>query len=442
MESDLVANLISILSLILLLTLGTYFSAAEMAFASLNRARVKNLTESGGKKGRRAILVENLNENRFDEVISTLLICNNTVAITSATVSVALFVRLIGEWGYLVSTVLVSAVVIVFTDILPKSMSKQNPENVALSCAPFLLFLMTILKPVNWGVVKLKDGMSSMFPKSENEETQDERNMLEQEVIFMVEEAEKEGVINEEDSTLITNAIEFNELSAWDIVTPRVDIVSIPLGKSIEEIAEIFLETGYSRMPVHEETLDNIKGVVHLRDFLKCMATSNSEKPVTLEEITTPAVFTVTSARITELFKLMKKEKSHMAIVTDEYGGTEGMITIDDILERLVGDIWDENDEIVEEFLPIGDNKHRILCTSYIDDMFSYFGIKAESESNTVGGWIMDELRRIPEEGDEFTFDNLHVTVTKTEERRAEECIVEVLRSEDETGEIEVKGDN
>ncbi|MCL2372491.1 MAG: hemolysin family protein [Defluviitaleaceae bacterium] len=404
-----------------------------MAFASLNRARIKNMAEAGGKKGKRAALVSELNENRFDDVISTLLICNNLVAIAAATMSVALFIRLIGEtWGYLISTIVISAVVIVFTDIFPKSMAKQNPENVALFCAPFVKMLMTMLTPINWAVMKLKNKMSAMFPKDEEAEEADSQTMLEQEIIFMVEEAEKEGSINEEDSLLITNAIEFNEITAWDVITPRVDIVSIPLGMPIDDIAQLFLESGYSRMPVHEDTLDNIKGVVHLRDFLRCMATSQSKKPITLEKIMTPPLYTVTSAKITELLKLLKAEKCHMAIVTDEYGGTEGMVTMDDILERLVGDIWDENDEIVEEFVDLGEGKHRILCTSYIDDMFGYFGMKAESESNTVGGWIMDQLRRIPEEGDSFQFENLRVTVTKAEERRAEECLVEIIEEAEE----------
>jgi len=352
--------------------MGAYFSACEMAFASLNRARIKNMAEGGGKRGRRAALVERLNENRFDEVISTLLICNNIVAITAATVSVALFIRLIGEWGYLFSTVFISAVVIVLTDIFPKSMSKQNPEKVALFCAPLLLMLMTLLKPINWAVMKMKNGMSALFPKNEEDSAQDEQSLVGQELKFMVEEAEKDGTIDQEDSELITNAIEFNELTAWDVITPRVDIVSIPIGASVEDISVLFLESGYSRMPVHEETLDNIKGVVHLRDFLKCMATSSDPNPTTLEDIITPVVFTVTSARITELMKMLNKEKSHLAIVTDEYGGTEGMVTMEDILESLVGDIWDENDEIVEEFVDMGDNKHRILCTAYIDDMFEY----------------------------------------------------------------------
>jgi len=431
MDSDIVVNFLSIASLIVLLLLGTYFSATEMAFASINRARMKNIAESGGRRGKRAAQVAHIYENRFDEVISTLLICNNLVAIAAATVSVALFVRLIGEWGYLFSTIVISAIVIVLTDIFPKSISKQNPEKVMLACAPFLLLLMVLLKPINKGIVKMKNRLSANFVSEGEEKTaEEEQAELEQEIIFMVEEAEKEGSINEEDSLLITNAIEFHELSAWDIITPRVEVVSIPITADTDSITQQFLESGYSRLPVYEDSLDNIKGVLHIRDFLRHLATEAAT--LELKDILTPAVFTVTSARVKDLLQLMKKEKSHIAIVTDEYGGTEGIVTMDDILERLVGDIWDEHDEVIEEFRDLGNNKHKILCTAYVDDMFEYFDINAESESNTVGGWIMDMLRRIPEKGDVFDFENLRVRVTKADQRRALECVVEVLVEEQE----------
>jgi len=423
MDSVVVANLIYIIGLLVLLILGTYFSATEMAFASINRAKMKNIADSGGKRGKRATAVFDMYENRFDEVISTLLICNNLVAIAAATVSVALFVRLIGEWGYFVSTVIISAIVIVLTDIFPKSMSKQNPEKVILSCAPFLRMLMVLLKPINKGIVKMKDLLSAKFTAAEEETPEDEQTLIEQEIIFMVEEAEKEGSMDEDDSLLITNAIEFNDLNTWDVITPRVEIVSISITADRDYISQQFLESGYSRIPVYEESLDNIKGVIHIRDFLRYL-TTDSEK---LEDILTPAIFTVTNAKVKDLLKLMQKEKTHIAIVTDEYGGTEGIVTMDDILERLVGDIWDESDEIVEEFKDLGSGKHKILCTSYIDDMFEYFDIKAESESNTVGGWIMDTLMRIPVKGDVFTFENLKVRVTKVDQRRPLECIVEVI---------------
>ena len=431
MDSGLITNLLAVSSLIILLLLGTYFSATEMAFASINRARMKNIAESGGRRGKRATQVSNMFENQFDEVISTLLICNNLVAIAAATVSAALFLRLIGDWGYFVSTFVISAIVIVLTDIFPKTLSKQNPENVILACLPFLRFLMAFLKPINWGIVKMKDGLSAKLKNEDEVPEESEQTLLEQEIILMVEEAEKDGSMDEEDSTLITNAIEFNELNTWDIITPRVEIVSIPITADKEYITQQFLESGYSRIPVYEDSLDNIRGVIHLRDFLRYIATHKDNAPIDISEILAPALYTVTSALLKDLLKLMKEEKSHIAIVTDEYGGTEGIVTMDDILERLVGDIWDENDEVVEEFTDVGKNKHKILCTAYIDDMFDYFNIKGESESNTVGGWIMDMLRRIPAKGDTFDFENLRVRITKADQRRAIECVVEVLEGDE-----------
>ena len=437
MNPDLVLNLTSVAILILLLLLGTYLSATEMAFASLNRARIKNIAEGGGKRGKRAAKVFSLYENRFDEVISTLLICNNIVAITSATVSVVLFVRLIGdEWGYIVSTVVISSIVIVLTDIFPKSISKEKPETVAIFAVPFLRLLMALLKPITMGVVKMKNGLSSKFMRKEETLSEDEQNLRGQELIFMVEEAEKDGAINEDDSLLITNAIEFNDLLAEDILTPRVNVVSIPMGASMDEIAKLFL-TGYSRMPVYEDSMDTIHGIVHIRDFLKCVVKNGDGPASTLQDIITPAIFTVKGARVSELLKLLKKEKSHMAIVTDEYGGTEGIITMEDILERLVGEIWDENDEVIEEILPLDENKFKVLCTANIDTMFEHFSINAESQSNTVCGWIMDMLRRTPEEGDSFDYEKLKVTVTKADGRRAEECLVELIPGDEPPAETE-----
>ena len=433
-----VLNLISVLALVVLLLFGVFLSAAEMAFASLSRARINTLAEGGGKRGKRAQLVVNLYETRFDEVIATVLICSNFVAIASATISAAFFARLMPEYGYFVSTFVIAAIIILFTDIFPKSTTKENPEKIALSVAPSINVLVTLLMPVNKGIIKLKNRFSSKISSADEESETAPQERLEQELIFMVEEAETDGIINEDDSQLITNAIEFNEVSVWDVLTPRVKIASVPINSTVDEIAGLFLQHGFSRMPVIENSIDEIRGIIHLRDFLKCMASGDSKNPVMPKDIMTPAVYTVTGAPITEVLKLLKNEKSHMAIVADEYGGTEGLVTMEDILEELVGEIWDENDEIFEDFKEISENKHKILGTAAIDKMFEYFDIEAESESNTVGGWIMDSLRRIPEQGDSFNFEKLIVTVTKTNGRSAEECEIEVKETIEEKEEEKI----
>jgi CBS domain containing-hemolysin-like protein len=332
----------------------------------------------------------------------------------------------------LFSTVVISAIVVIFTDVFPKSMAKEQPERIALAVAPTIRFLMALLRPINFVVLKIRHRLSKAFTTDESEVSEDEQTMRGQELIYMVEEAANDGAIDSENSTLITNAITFNDFAAWDIVTPRVDLVSVPHDADMATVAEIFIESGYSRLPVYETSPDHIKGVIHIRDFLKHMVTSGEDGSGSLDEIISPAVFTVTSAKVSDILALFKDSHSHMAIVTDEYGGTEGIVTMDDILERLVGDILDESDEAVEDFVEISEGKYKVLCSAYVADMFTHLDVKAESESNTVCGWIMDVLRRIPEVGDSFIFENLSVTVTKTEARRAEECIVEIIEPESE----------
>jgi len=419
--------LLALIALIITLILGTYFSAAEMAFASLSRSRIKSLAEQEKSDRGRATLVLDLYENKFDEVLSTLLICNNTVAITSATLSAVLFVQLFGEWGYLISTVVISAIVIVFTDILPKSLSKEQPEKVAMSVAGFLKVLTRLLTPVNWAVGKIKDQFNRLFSKDEVEDVDQEQELLEQELIFMVEEAEKEGTLDEDDSELITNAIEFNDITVEDIITPRVDIISIPLNATQDEVMELFLEWEYSRLLVYENNLDQIKGVLHLRDFLKCTVETKAKKDFALEAYIRPPVYTVMSAHISDVLKLLQQQQSHLAIVTDEFGGTEGVVTMDDILERLVGDIWDEHDEVTLDIADLGNDRYSVQCSTYVDNLLGLLEIDTEIDSSTVGGWIVDELRCVPRIGDSFTFENLRVTVTLADERRAVECLVERL---------------
>jgi len=421
MDTDIIYTITVLLAL---LALGTYFSATEMAFASLNRARIKHLAENGNK---RAKLVLKLHE-RFNEVISTLLICNNAVAITTATVSAFLFVRLINETaGPVFSSVIMTVIIVVFTDDLPKSMAKQAPEKFALFSAPLLRLFMAVFKPVNFLLVKWKARISNRLISKRDESGEEERGFRGEELLYVVEEAEQEGTITEEDSVRISNAIEFNDLLTEDILTPRVNIVGVPKNSSVEDMASIFLESGYSRLPVYEETIDNIVGVVHIRDFLKCTV----DKTKSLDDIMAPAMYTALVTQVPELFKLLQKEKSHMAIVADEYGGTEGLVTMEDILKQLVGDIWDENDEIIEEFVSLGHNRHKVLCTADIYKMYEYFDLKGESDSSTVGGWIIDILKKIPKKGESFAYENLTVTVTKADQKRAVECIVEVKPGED-----------
>ena len=406
-------SIFTVLTLLFLVLLSAYFSATEIAFSALNRIRVNNMSENGSK---RAALVLRLYDN-YDKLLSTILVGNNIVNISAASLSAVLFLKYFENTGIMMSTVIITAVVLIFGEVTPKSLAKESPERFALASAPLLSLFMLILTPVNYLFAQWKKFLSAIFKSSS-----DDRAITEQELLSIVEIAEHEGAIDEEDKQLIHNAIEYNDTQAYDILTPRMNIVGISKGAPVDDIAELFLESGYTRIPVYNESIDNIIGVVHLRDFLEYVM----KKKADLDSIISPAVFVAPSIKISDLFKRLQKEKLHMVFVTDEYGGTAGVVTMEDILEELVGEIWDESDEIIEEFVYLEENKYKVLCSADIEKMFEFFNLTGESESSTVGGWIMDILGKIPEEGDSFEYKNLSITVQKTGRRKALECIVSV----------------
>jgi CBS domain containing-hemolysin-like protein len=410
-------SILTVFALSLLILLSAFFSASEIAFSALNRIRIKNMSENGSK---RASLVLKLYDN-YDKLLSTILIGSNIVNISAASISAVLFIKYFGDAGVMISTIVITAVVIVFGEITPKSFAKESPEKFALFSAPILYLLMFLLAPVNAVFGKWKKLLGAIYKSS------DDRGITEEELLSIVEEAEHEGAIDEEDKQLIRNAIEFNDLQAHDILTPRMNIVGASKDTPIDDMTKLFLESGYSRIPVYNESIDNILGIVHLRDFFDGVI----KKKEQLDSIISPAVFVAPSIKINDLFKLLQKKKVHMVVVADEYGGTEGIVTMEDILEELVGEIWDETDEIIEEFVSLGDNKYKIICAADIGKMFKFFNLTGEVESSTVSGWIMDMLGKIPEEGDSFTYENLIVSVHKAGQRRALECIAAVQSSED-----------
>jgi len=408
-------SLFSLLMIVLMVSLGIYFSATETAFSALNRIRIKTMADEGSK---RAALVLRLHDD-FDKLLSTLLVLNNVVTLIAAAISTMLFVRHFGDIGATMSTLILTVIIVLIGDITPKSLAKEAPEKFALSTAPFLHVCMLLLTPINYLFIKWKVLLRLIFKTSE-----DSDRMTEEELYSVVEVAQNDGVIDEEGRQLLDNAIEFNELKAIDILTPRIDLEAVSIETTEEEIAARFIDTGYSRLPVYQDTLDNIVGVVHMKDFFNFTI----NKQGVLNDLFTPPLFVAPSTKISDLFNQLQLNKSHLAVVSDEYGGTAGIVTMEDILEELVGDIWDESDEIIVEFAPLSDNKHKILCSAYVKDLFAYFDLPddTDAESTTVSGWIMDMLGRLPEEGDNFSYKNLTVTVHKAEHRRVQECIITV----------------
>ena len=419
----------SVLIIIFCVLFSGYFSATETAFSSLNRIRVKNLAEKGDKKAK---LVLDLLEN-FDSLLSTILIGNNIVNIACASVATLLFVKLLGEeQGPSVATIVITIVVLIFGEVTPKSIAKENPEKFAMFAAPFLNMLMIILTPFNFLFIQWKKLISKIF------HTENDYSITEEELLTIVEEAEQEGRIDEQESSLIRSAIEFSEQEAIDILTPRIDIVGVSYDATKEEIAQIFEETNYSRLPVYKESIDHIIGILYQKDFYNL-----DDEETSFEHIIRPAMFITESKKIGELLQELQQKKSHIAIVLDEYGGTTGIVTLEDILEELVGEIWDEHDEVINEIEKISDTEYIVHGSTNLEDLFEVLdmGMKIneeveEMEVVTVSGWVMEEvLERIPAKGDVGTWQNLEVTVLEMDENRVEKIKLVILEKTEENEE-------
>jgi len=413
MESD--SN--SFIFVVVLILLSAYFSATETAFSSISKTRLKNMADHGNEKASRVLALT----DKYDRLLSTILVGNNIVNIAVASIMAVWFVSRFGSKGTSIATIVTTVVVLIFGEVTPKSLAKESPEKVAMWSAPFLGVLMVLFTPVNLFFYFWKHMLSKVF------KIKDDRRLTENDLIALVEEAELEGGINDDESELIRSAIEFNDRDVSDIATPRVDIEGFKIDTPNDKISKIFLETGLSRLPVYEETPDKIVGILHYKDFgQKVLLAGRSVKDVMQRP-----VFVSEGMKVGALLKLLQKSKSHMAVVIDEYGGTFGVVTMEDVLEELVGEIWDEHDEVIDEFVKIGKKKYRIVCSADIEDFYEKFSITGESDSATVSGWVIEQLGRIPKEGDSFDFENLHVTVTDTDYQRVLEIVVEVKDEEE-----------
>lgn len=411
----------SIIAVIILILLSAYFSATETAFTSLNRIRIKKQASNGDKRSK---LVLELAEN-YNNILTTILIGNNIVNIATTSIVTVLLVSLYGDFGATLATVIVTLIVLIFGEITPKSLAKDNPESFAMFAAPLLKFFVVMFKPVTFLFRYWQEITMKMFKSKEN------TGITDDELITMVEEAETEGNIDEERSELIQNAIEFNELEAYDVITPRVDVEAIEIDEDKCEIARIFLETGFSRLPVYEENMDKIIGVLHQKDFHNFILGADKD----LHDYIMPVVFTPGSVKIAQLFKKLKNAKSHIAIVIDEYGGTEGIVTMEDIIEELVGEIFDEHDvTISKDIHPIYDGSYRVQGATSVEKMFDFFGVKEEEMSiSTVNGWVGVHLDKLPEAGDSFEYENLTVRVVKSDGKKASEINIRVREIKEET---------
>ena len=400
---------IHIIIIVVCVILSAYFSATETAFSTFNRIRVKNMAEKGNKK---AALALKLSDN-YDSLISAILIGNNIVNILASSMGALVFAKALAdnqELASAVNTAVLTIAILIFGEISPKSMAKNNPEKFVLFSAPIINIVRIILFPLIFVFNGWQKLLSKIFKKAED------TGMTEEELISIIEEAEEEGDIDKEESDLIKSAIEFGDLEVGDIFTPRIDITALPVGASKETVAKVFAESGYSRLPVYDESIDNIVGIIYYKDFYTVAYKAN----VPLHEIIKPVIHVATTQPVNELMKELQEKQLHMAIVTDEFGSTAGIVTLEDILEEIVGEIWDEHDEIIEEIKEVGEKEYIVSGRANIENLFSELDIDHEIESVTVGGWAMEVLGKIPEVGDSFEEYGLSATVTEMDGRRVE----------------------
>lgn len=393
--------------------MSAYFSATETAFSSLNRIRIKNMAEKGNKK---ACLVMRLSEN-YDSLLSTILIGNNIVNIASASLTTVLFVKMLGdEIGPSVSTAVTTIVVLIFGEVSPKSIAKESPEKFAMFSAPFLNMLMVLLTPFNFLFGQWKKLLSIIIKST------DESGITEEELLSIVEEAKQDGGIDEQENMLIRSVLEFTEQEAVDMLTPRIDITAVSTETTKEEIATVVADTAYSRLPIFEDTIDHIVGIIYQKDFYNYVYRADKE----ISEIIRPALFVPQNKKIGILLKELQNKKIHIAVVLDEYGGTVGIITLEDILEELVGEIWDEYDEVSSEIEKKSETEYIVLGNADIDKVFEVLNIEVadeEVQSGIINGWIMNELGRVPEKEDCFEYKGYQITVLEMNEKRVEKVL-------------------
>ena len=399
-----------IIALVFLVACSAFFSASETAFSSLNQIRLKSRAEDGDASAARVLAMA----EKYDKLLSTILIGNNIVNIAAASIGTIIFTKMLGEErGATVSTMVLTVVVLIFGEVTPKSLAKEMPETIATAVSPVLNLLILLFTPLTWLFTQWKKLLGKFIHSSE------EDTITEGELMTMVSEAENDGELTDRESQLIRSAIEFDDVEVEEILTPRVDVVAVEDNISLEELAQTFAESGYSRLPVYHDTIDNIIGVVHEKDFYL----ARLKKAATVEDLIAPTLYTTGSTQISQLLRTLREQHHHMAVVVDEYGGTEGIITLEDILEELVGEIWDEHDEVTEDFRQQSDGSWLVSGSASVDDLYETLGLPEDEDidSNTVNGLVQEKTCHLPKVGDHFTLDNFNGVVTRTAKRRVTE---------------------
>ncbi|MEN6419414.1 MAG: hemolysin family protein [Clostridiaceae bacterium] len=399
-----------------LLALSAFFSGSEIAFAKANRMRLRAATEQGSVLSKIAYYIY----QSYDNALVTILIGNNLVNIAASSVATIIAIALIGDNGAWVATLAMTVLIITFGEIVPKIVASQIPEEFAKAVSIPLRVLMTLLFPLVWLLSLLLRSVDKLLKKRVGETP----SVTEEDLETILDTVEDEGVIDEDRADLLQSALDFDEVLAYEILTPRVDMVAIDIDDDKDEILRTIFDSPYSRIPIYRDTVDNVIGVLHLNRVFKALADGAE---INLSQMMMPATFVYKTMALPDVLKVMKKRKSHLVVVTDEYGGTMGVLSMEDVLEQLVGDIWDESDEVDEEIVSLGGGRFDVDADMRIEDFFEELDIDDrdfDDDNTTLGGWVIEQLGRYPRVGDQFDYRNLTITIKKRRKLRVIRLLV------------------
>jgi len=416
-----------LIAIVALIILSAFFSSVETAYSCSNKVKLRTMCSTGNK---RAGKVLTLAEEDYDKLISTILVGNNIVNLSAATLSTLFFALIItnGVDSSLISTIAITVAVLIFGEITPKFIAKSYPEKLSMVAYPIIKFFYYIFYPINFIFSGYKWLISKVFKLKNNDV------VTEEEILTIVEEAEEDGTLREEETDLIRSVIEFDDVEVGDILVPRVNMVAIDEKASKDEIRKIFKKEGYSRLPVYKDSIDKIIGTLHEKDFYSVL----TNKTFDLDKLLQPAFYTTEHIKISVLLKQLQKKRIHMAIVLDEYGGTLGLVTLEDIIEELIGEIWDEFDEEVNYFKESGENCFVVDGNAPLADVFEKFELEGEEENFeafTLSGWIIETLGEIPRANKSFEYKNLEILVLKSTVKKVLQVKISAKQTEEETEE-------
>ena len=411
--------------LVIMIILSAFFSASDTAFSSVNLIRLRQYVDDGRPGAKKALNVA----ERFDEVLLAILIGNNIVNLASASLAtiVATEVLNLGASGAPIATAVMTVLIIIFGEILPKSYAKENSESLALSIGTIYYYMIKVMKPLIFIFMVLKDFVAKLYSKKE-----DEPSVTEDELNVIIDTMEEEGVLQQDEVEMLQSVLDLSETFVKDIMTPRVDVVAVDVHDSTENVKNVFFEEKYSRIPVYDESRDNIVGILYERDLFSAIIENGSTDDLLIADVMRDPMYVSYTMRVSDLLTRLQLEKQHLAIVADEYGGTAGLVTMEDVLEEVVGEIYDEHDEEEQLVVKKSDTLYEVKAEIELDELFDIMDIDLDipEDAYSLGSWMYSKIEDIPEIGDMYQYHNLIFTIIEVEDRRIIRVKIEVVEPE------------